>query len=110
MVKDRVESILRISGLSSSLKEHIKEHPQFAGMFDTDPTSPKHVVRKSDLAKLMACRIIPFLLESFSHLDDDDYLSWECGLFDDKRIDAGITVPDVNEAKEILTSLLEELE
>jgi len=101
--------ILRIEGLSTSLKKHVEENPQFAGIFDTDPTTPKHPIKKSDLPKLIACRILPFIMESFSHYQDDEELVWECGLFDQARIDEGISEVDVRQAKKLLNELLEEL-
>lgn len=102
--------VLRITGLSGSIKEHIEEHPQFAGLFELDETLPQHRIKRADIPKLIACRIIPFILESFEHYDNDEELLWECGLFDEARIDDGITVVDKEQAKKMLTKLIEELD
>ena len=101
--------ILRVTGLSQGIKEHIEKHPQFAGLYDIDQTSPKHSVRKRDIARLIVCRILPFVLDSFSHYSEDDVLLWECGLFDKERIDDGITEIDVRKAKALLQGMLKEI-
>ncbi len=101
--------ILRISGLSGSVKEHIEEHPQYAGIFEFDETLPQHRIKRGDVPKLIACRIIPFIMEAFSHYGDDEILLWEAGVFDETRIDDGVSEVDVRDAKKMLKELLEAL-
>jgi len=107
--KAKNQAIFRVTGVSGSLKEHIEKHPQYAGLMEIDETTPHHKIAKKELARLIACRIIPFFLESFAHYKPDEELLWECGVFDDARIDKDVSEVDVRQAREILETLLQQL-
>lgn len=107
---DHNQLILRVVGLSQSMKQHIKEHPQFAGLYSIDETNPRHSVKKKDLTTLIVGKILPFLLKSFDHYDDEDELLWEAGLFDQDRISSEvITEEEVREAKIRIQKVLRDL-
>jgi hypothetical protein len=101
--------IFRVTGLTASLKDHITENPQYAGLYEIDPTTPSKKIKKAELPKLLIGKVLPSILEAFDHLDDNDIIVWEAGLFDQPQISEKID-PEKQEAmKKICAKVLESL-
>jgi hypothetical protein len=105
----QVEFLLRVTGLEGSLKKHIEEYPQYAGVFDTDPSLPAHPIKKKDLPRLVLTQILPRLMKSFNYYKDDEELVWEAGLFNQSTMQKEPAPDDLEAASHILKKLLEEL-
>lgn len=97
-------------GQTPETKKFLSEHPEIIGIWSGDASRPSKVIKKNEIPRLILTRILPRIMSHFSHLDEDQEMLYEAGLFntaldlDDRSLDSSD-----EESIKVLSKLLKEL-